>query len=537
MEECQRCFRRLRRRLSVKNTKNLMDGISEDILMNRYQNITKSYIRPQSLKLEPHPTVQIDPTCTRDAEGFIKERPARSASEALLGTAQTHTNWTNTAGESVEMHGAAETKDAQRTNNFWFKKNPSAPSKAEIRDLFRPDLQLSDNVHEIVHDAHNPATFELFNLPKPNTDFLYKYTVDPKNPEINYEKVEEKFNKFITGTPGSARHKGFHLAVIGRMPFKWSRHWLKGISYILTARIAPKVVKKLTRLPLPKKGIGQTRPISLVHDIWGFINTIIYDDLSEALERAKCFDDDILAYRKGRSAIDPMITIIALLEECYVSGELIGFVSEDEEKYFDRVTHVLQVLSMLKVGIPREGYIEIKAEDMTERECTIVTSIGKVTIKYKVGLPQGQTLSVINCNLVSRIKVMQWRLFDPKNPIKHRGGFFFGCKDSVDAKHDRIVNVQKKVYSDDATGFFASNGNEALSFEERRERNFSTEPAKTAERHQRTQELLQTSNAMVNMTGNSSIVYKAPHHAHKSSIYLANIDSEIINTIPPHVNT
>ena len=100
---------------------------------------------------------------------------------------------------------------------------------------------------------------------------------------------------------------------------------------------------------------------------------------------------------------------------------------------------------MLKVGIPREGYIESKAEDMTEQECTIATSIGEVTIKYKVGLPQGQNLSVINCNLVSRIKFMQWRLFDPRKPIKHCGGFFFGCKYLVDAKHDRIVNVQKSV--------------------------------------------------------------------------------------------
>ena len=135
-----------------------------------------------------------------------------------------------------------------------------------------------------------------------------------------------------------------------------------------------------------------------------------------------------------------MITIIALLEECFVSGELIGFVSEDEEKYFDRITHALQVLTMLKVGIPPEGYIEIKAEDMTNRVCVVKTSIGEITINYKVGLPQGQTPSVLNCNLVSRIKIGQWVLYDSKNPIKHREGFFFGCKDKIDVQQSASKN-------------------------------------------------------------------------------------------------
>ena len=61
-----------------------------------------------------------------------------------------------------------------------------------------------------------------------------------------------------------------------------------------------------------------------------------------ALERNKTFNDDIIAYRKGKNASDPLITIIALLEESFACGELVGFISKDEEKYFDRVTHAIQ---------------------------------------------------------------------------------------------------------------------------------------------------------------------------------------------------
>ena len=167
--------------------------------------------------------------------------------------------------------------------------------------------------------------------PPPNTNFLYKYTIDPENPSFNHKIIKKQFNKSITGTPGSARHQGFHMAVIGRMPFEWSRYWLRLINYILIARIAPKDVLELSRIPLPKPGLGQSRPIALVHDVWAFIGAFIHDDLSEALERTKTFNDNIIAYRKGKNASDPLITIIALHEESFACGELVGFISEDEE--------------------------------------------------------------------------------------------------------------------------------------------------------------------------------------------------------------
>ena len=232
-----------------------------------------------------------------------------------------------------------------------------------------------------------------------------------------------------------------------------------------------------------------------------------------------------------------MITIIALLEECYVSGQLIAFISEDEEKFFDRVTHALQVLTMLKAGIPSEGYIEMKGEDMSNRRCTVITSLGEVVIDYKVGLPQGQTPSVLNCNLVSTIKIGQWTLYDAKNPIPHRGGFFFVCKDEFDLQHGRIANVQKQSYSDDAAAFIASNESKQLDFKQRHERNFSTDPEEVAERHNCTFELIQSSSSMVQMTGNASVAYKLPRHGNKSNISLANVDQEIAHELPAHVKT
>ena len=130
----------------------------------------------------------------------------------------------------------------------------------------------------------------------------------------------------------------------------------------------------------------------------------IHDNLS-ALERTKTFNNNIIAYLKGKNASNPLIIIIALLKESFACGELVSFISKDKEKYFNRVTHAIQVLTMLKVGIPLEGYIDMKEEDMTNQMCKVIISLGKITIHYKVGLPQRQTPSVLNCELVSKIKI------------------------------------------------------------------------------------------------------------------------------------
>ena len=189
--------------------------------------------------------------------------------------------------------------------------------------------------------------------------------MNPKDEHIDLKEVRDKFYNLIEKIPGNARHKGFQLAVLARAPMEWTELWLEGIQFILVSRIAPAVVKELSRCPIPKAGKpGESRPLSLVHDVWAFINSIIHDDLSIAVEKAGLLDKDMVGYRPGMGAMDAMVPIICMLEECFVAGEMVGLLDEDEEKYFDRILHELQEAVMRAVGIPDEGYMEIKSEDM-----------------------------------------------------------------------------------------------------------------------------------------------------------------------------
>ena len=94
--------------------------------------------------------------------------------------------------------------------------------------------------------------------------------VDKDATDVEFPEVTKKFFKAIESIPGKARHEGFQMAVVGRMPFNWINLWLQGISFILAARIAPKVIMEMTRVPIGKgpDKPGETRPLALVHGTW-----------------------------------------------------------------------------------------------------------------------------------------------------------------------------------------------------------------------------------------------------------------------------
>ena len=142
-----------------------MEDMADNILKSNWKNITTSYIRPRHSDPQPYPYIQVNPTRTRDSEGNIKERPARSAQESLIGTQQKHQNWADTAGENTTLHGCTEYLDAHGNIRFNFQQHPTAPTDEDLNNLFRPDLSMSRDIRQKCKDAHNPATAELFNTP------------------------------------------------------------------------------------------------------------------------------------------------------------------------------------------------------------------------------------------------------------------------------------------------------------------------------------------------------------------------------------
>ena len=70
------------------------------------------------------------------------------------------------------------------------------------------------------------------------------------------------------------------------------------------------------------------------------------------MEKSGILDDNIMAYRKGRSAEDIATYIVLMLKETNVTGETLAIIMKDEEKIFDRVTPELQVATMVANDMP-----------------------------------------------------------------------------------------------------------------------------------------------------------------------------------------
>ena len=51
-------------------------------------------------------------------------------------------------------------------------------------------------------------------------------------------------------------------------------------------------------------------------------------------------------------------------------------ISEDEEKYFDRVTPEVQLTAMAAVIMPDFGWTELKNETTIDRACKLITNLG-----------------------------------------------------------------------------------------------------------------------------------------------------------------
>ena len=78
----------------------------------------------------------------------------------------------------------------------------------------------------------------------------------------------------------------------------------------------------------------------MINDWYSFIVGITHADLSTAVKKADVLGDNILAYRKGKSAVDAMLCTVLLREECHYTGEMVAEHMDDEEKFFDRVEGV-----------------------------------------------------------------------------------------------------------------------------------------------------------------------------------------------------
>ena len=91
----------------------------------------------------------------------------------------------------------------------------------------------------------------------------------------------------------------------------------------------------MSRIPIPKgkDKPGQTRPIALVNDIYGFITATQAIRMSEGVEATKRLFPELKAYRKNMSTTDITVDERCMMEDSMESKTPMSKKNEDEERF------------------------------------------------------------------------------------------------------------------------------------------------------------------------------------------------------------
>jgi hypothetical protein len=291
---------------------------------------------------------------------------------------------------------------------------------------------LDEEVKHQIKEAHEYMK-ELFESPMNEAEELnYPFFLDCETGKFSDELLAKNFYKAITSIPGSNRHEGYHMSVLGRMPEKWQKGMLLFLQNVLITRCPPPAIKEMSRILIPKgdKNPGQTRPISMADDTFSFLTNEISNRMATGMEETGRMGDEIKAYRKGKSTSDITVEERLIREEALEHAKFLGIVQEDEEKFFDRPSKELQLIVMKLFGFPPQGYTEWKSEDMLDRIVHVITRYGITITEFLTGVPQGSTLSVYIANLIIWVKHKVMRLDEVKGLVRRKNPFKFEVWDT-----------------------------------------------------------------------------------------------------------
>ena len=207
--------------------------------------------------------------------------------------------------------------------------------------------------------------------PVHNPAFNYPFRLHPTTHQFTQNKLTTlHFLTAITHNPTKSRHADSYLAILGRLLPEYAHICLQLIQLSLLCRITDSSSKHISRILTPKPKKNPTDPttfrlISLCHDRNAFVNYIQQLLLTQTCEHTNVFPPSLYAYRPGHSCDDIINIRQAILEDAIENTTtplLTG--SDNKEKYFDRITIEHQCGTMLIVGCPNEGYIEMTAKDL-----------------------------------------------------------------------------------------------------------------------------------------------------------------------------
>ena len=248
-------------------------------------------------------------------EKLQSHRPCANEIEELQATQEFHGHWMGNT-KSSENCAFAKVVTQGKLGPRGIKLFPNRKlSMEDIPKLIHNGNKLSRKVKRAFIAAHNKHTAKLFKAPKSDRkEFFYPFYLRNASGTMNREShTEEKMWTSLASIPCKARHAGFQMATLGRFGTKWRQVFWKIIKIMLIMRYIPNDLKKIARYPIPKPGkLNEYRPISLCNDVYCFLNGIITEITSAAIEKVMLLHKGITSYRRGKSC-----ATLVTVEQCF----------------------------------------------------------------------------------------------------------------------------------------------------------------------------------------------------------------------------
>ena len=185
-----------------------------------------------------------------------KSRPCESDEEVLKATNIKEQAYMTPPDVERQIHFTKPVKDRVGLSGIDIQKGRVINDENMAKTI--PNYgNLQRDVKSQIKEAHEYIR-QLFESPLTKTEDLnYPFYLDCETGEFSDRGLIHNFYKAISSEPGSSRHEGYHLAIIGRMPKKWQKGILLFLQNVLITRCPPPVIKEMSRILIPK---GRTKP-------------------------------------------------------------------------------------------------------------------------------------------------------------------------------------------------------------------------------------------------------------------------------------
>ena len=212
-------------------------------------------------------------------------RPCHSREENGKATKEHHQKWMGESKAEIQCLFGENTLDEVGISGVTINSSPEWIKQHIHRTVYNYD-DIGLEAQEAVMQAHTVLAPLFREQEQPTTALQYPFKYDCITGEFSDNYVREQFYKTIVSTPGKSRDEGFTLHVLARLPLKWREGMLLFIQNVLVTRCPPPYIKQMSRVPIPKgkEKPGQTRPIALVNDIYGFITSMQAYRMSQGIE-------------------------------------------------------------------------------------------------------------------------------------------------------------------------------------------------------------------------------------------------------------